>query len=107
MPAYRRLCAIVLILATAGIEPVQAGPDEVVCINPKLKDPIQGSTIACYTDAGCKFAASLGGEPIRDFDPASAPFALARGKIGAIVTTSTELIDKIRKVGGTCRAPTN
>ena len=101
------LLAFVLILATADVEPVQAGPGEMLCINPKFGDPTQGSTIACYTDDGCKFATSLGGELIRDFDPASAPFALARGKIGAIVTSSTDLIDKTKNVGGTCRATTN
>lgn len=106
MLGSRCLFALALVLATADIEQVQAGPGEMLCINPKLRDPIQGSTIACYTDAGCKFATSLGGEPIRDFDPASAPFALARGKIGAIVTSSTALIDKTKEVGGTCRATT-
>jgi len=34
-----------------------------------------------YSDAGCRFAASLGAEPVRNFSPSSAPFALARGKI--------------------------
>jgi Asp/Glu/hydantoin racemase len=63
----------------------------------------KGETIACYSDAGCKFAASLGAEPIRDFDSASAPFALARGKIVGIVTSSALMLKKIKQVGGSCR----
>ena len=45
-------------------------------------------------NAGCSFVASLGADPIRDFEQDSAPFALARGKITGIVTSSAPLIKK-------------
>lgn len=65
----------------------------------------KGDTVACYSDEGCRLATSLGGDPVRDFDEDSAPFALARGKIAAIVTSSTALMQRIRKAGGSCRKP--
>jgi hypothetical protein len=65
--------------------------------------PQKGDSVACYSDAGCRFAASLGAEPVRNFSPRSAPFALARGKITGIVTSSSGLIAEIKKVGGSCR----
>ena len=34
-------------------------------------------------------------EPVRDFSPSIAPFALARGKITGIVTSSSGLITQI------------
>ena len=49
------------------------------------------------------FAGSLGAEPVRGYDQSSAPFALARGKITGIVTSSAGLIAQIKKVGGACR----
>jgi hypothetical protein len=67
------------------------------------QDPQKGDSVACYSDAGCRFAASLGAEPVRDFSPSSAPFALARGKITGIITSSSGLITQIKKVGGSCR----
>jgi hypothetical protein len=65
--------------------------------------PQKGDSVACYSDAGCRFAASLGAEPVRNFSPSSAPFALARGKITGIITSSSGLITQIKKVGGSCR----
>jgi hypothetical protein len=62
------------------------------------QDPQKGDSVACYSDAGCRFAASLGAEPVRNFSPGSAPFALAR-----IITSSSGLITQIKKVGGSCR----
>ena len=67
------------------------------------QDPQKGDSVACYSDAGCRFAASLGAEPVRNFSPSSAPFALARGKITGIITSSSGLITQIKKVGGSCR----
>jgi hypothetical protein len=67
------------------------------------QNPQQGDSVACYSDAGCRFAAALGADPVRNFDPSSAPFALARGKITGIITSSSGLIAEIRKVGGSCR----
>jgi hypothetical protein len=40
---------------------------------------------------------------VRNFSPSSAPFALARGKITGIITSSSGLITQIKKVGGSCR----
>jgi hypothetical protein len=65
--------------------------------------PQKGDSVACYSDAGCQFAASLGAEPVRNFSPSSAPFALARGKITGVITSSSGLITQIKKVGGSCR----
>ena len=67
------------------------------------RNPQKGDSVACYSDAGCRFAASLGAEPVRNFSPSSAPFALARGKITGIITSSSGLITQIKKVGGSCR----
>jgi hypothetical protein len=65
--------------------------------------PQKGDSVACYSDAGCRFAASLGAEPVRNFSPSSAPFALARGKITGIITSSSGLVSQIKKAGGSCR----
>jgi hypothetical protein len=67
------------------------------------RDIVKGETAACYTDHGCAFIAKLGADPIRDFDQASAPYALARGKIVAIVTSYPSVIQKVKSVGGSCR----
>jgi hypothetical protein len=67
------------------------------------QNPQQGDSVACYSDTGCRFAATLGADPVRGYDPSSAPFALARGKITGIITSSSGLIAEIRKVGGSCR----
>src|SRR5262245_4161120 len=63
------------------------------------QDPQKGDSVACYCDAGRRFAASLGAEPVRSFSPGSAPFALARGKITGIITSSSGLITQIKKSG--------
>ena len=80
---------------------VTAAEIEQVCVKGK-QATYAGETIACYSDAGCQHAASMGGEPIRDYDVGSAPYALARGKIAAIVTSSPGLAKKVRELGGTC-----
>jgi hypothetical protein len=80
-----------------------AAPSEQYCTY-RGKNPEQGDTVACYSDAGCKFAATLGAEPIRDYDVQSAPYALARGKIAAIIASSPSLIGKVKQVGGKCRS---
>ena len=67
------------------------------------QNPQQGDSVACYSDAGCRFATTLGADPVRGYDPSSAPFALARGKITGIITSSSGLIAEIRRVGGSCR----
>jgi Asp/Glu/hydantoin racemase len=93
---------ITALLVALASSDVMAAKGEQFCTHGG-QNPVKGDTIACYSDAGCKFAASLGAEPVRDFDPSSAPFALARGKITGIVTSSSGLITQIRKAGGSCR----
>lgn len=77
-------------------------PFETICTNPKDDPPGPDTTAACYSDSGCAFAESLGAEPIRDYDVGSAPFALARGKISAIVTTSKDVIKTAEANGAKC-----
>lgn len=98
-----RLTAIMLALAImpVGVAITSASSAEHVCIT-AAQASYAGETIACYSDAGCDHAQKMGGDPVRDYDPASAPFALARGKIGAIVTSSMQLMKNIAKAGGRC-----
>src|SRR5262245_4809842 len=42
------------------------------------QDPQKGDSVACYSDAGCRFAASLGAEPVRNFSPQRAVCSRAR-----------------------------
>lgn len=96
------LATALLVGVTLASSAVTAANREQVCTHGG-QNPVKGDTVACYSDAGCRFAASLGAEPVRDFSPSSAPFALARGKITGIVTSSSGLITQIRKAGGSCR----
>lgn len=77
---------------------------ETVCTNPNDDPPGPGTTVACYSDAGCAIAQAFGAEPIRDYDLESAPFALARGKISAIVTSDADVIRIAKTNGAICRA---
>jgi Asp/Glu/hydantoin racemase len=96
------LATLLLIAVTLVSSAVTAANGEQFCTHGG-QNPVKGDTVACYSDAGCRFAASLGAEPVRDFSRSSAPFALARGKIAGIVTSSAGLITQIRKAGGSCR----
>lgn len=104
----RRLASSILIMGravatmiglTLASSAVTANAEQLCTHGQNPKD----GTVACYSDAGCKLAASLGGEPVRGYSPSSAPFALARGKITGIVTSSSNLVAQVKKVGGTCR----
>jgi len=64
---------------------------------------MKGDSGACYSDDGCALIAKLGADPIRDFDQTNAPYALARGKIAAIVTSHPTIIQKVKGIGGSCR----
>lgn len=90
-----------LLLGTSTLLGTGALAGDFVC---KLKPTknYADTTIACYSDAGCARAANLGGEPIRDFDQESAPFALARGKISAIISDSEAMIAAAEKAGANC-----
>jgi Asp/Glu/hydantoin racemase len=102
LQANRWLATALLVAVALVSSDVAAATGEQFCTHGG-QNPVKGDTVACYSDAGCKFAASLGAEPIRDFDRSSAPFALARGKITGIVTSSSSLITQIRKAGSSCR----
>lgn len=94
--------ATALLVAVTLAGPAAAANGEQLCTHGGQK-PEKGDSVACYSDAGCRFAGSLGAEPVRGYDQSSAPFALARGKITGIVTSSAGLIAQIKKVGGACR----
>lgn len=89
-----------LLLAGGG---AVAAPAELLCSHGETIS--KGDSVACYSDEGCRLAASLGGDPVRDYDQGSAPFALARGRITGIVTSSDGLMKSIKKQGGACRKP--
>jgi hypothetical protein len=99
------LCILLLLsIGPAAIQVSSAAENsEAICINPKDDPPGPNSTAACYTDGGCALIESLGAEPVRDYDVESAPFALARGKISAIVTASKDLIKTSEANGAKCR----
>ena len=96
------LATALLVAVTLACPAATAANGEQFCTHGGQK-PEKGDSVACYSDAGCRFAGSLGAEPVRGYDQSSAPFALARGKITGIVTSSSSLIAQIRKVGGACR----
>jgi hypothetical protein len=101
-PLHGRLAAAVVLAGALASSGVTAANGEQFCTHGG-QNPQQGDSVACYSDTGCRFAATLGADPVRDYDPSSAPFALARGKITGIITSSSGLIAEIRKVGGSCR----
>jgi len=101
-PLHGWFAAAVFLAGALASSGVTAANGEQFCTHGG-QNPQQGDSVACYSDAGCRFAATLGADPVRGFDPSSAPFALARGKITGIVTSSSGLIAEIRKVGGSCR----
>lgn len=102
------VCILMLGSGTALVQHAVAdNTAEVICTNPKDDPPGPDSTVACYSDTGCAIAESLGAEPVRDYDAASAPFALARGKISAIIATSTDLIKTAQANGAKCEPAYN
>jgi hypothetical protein len=101
-PLHRWLAAAVVLAGALASSGVTAEDGEQFCTHGG-QNPQQGDSVACYSDTGCRFAVTLGADPVRGYDPSSAPFALARGKITGIITSSSGLIAEIRKVGGSCR----
>ena len=98
----RKIMSLMAIaIAFAGNSRASAALVEMVCITAKQASYV-GESIACYSDTGCSQAEAMGGDAILNYDVQSAPYALARGKIAAIITTSPQLIEKIRTVGGKC-----
>ena len=95
-----------LIVAVTGLSSgrlVAAPNDEIeyLCVKDHGKS-YKDLVMACYSDNGCKYIESIGGEPIRDYDRVSVPYALGRGKIEGIVTSSAEIMKKIRGFGYKC-----
>lgn len=103
----RPFAILVLAFATLSCHGARADKAELVCINPKDDPPGPDTTVACYSDKGCAVAESFGAEPIRDYDKESAPFALARGKISAIVTAAQDIIKTAEANGAVCRDQNN
>ena len=101
MQANAWFAAALLVAATLSGPAATAADGELLCTHGS--SPEKGDSVACYSDAGCRYAASLGADPVRGYATDSAPFALARGKITGIVTASSGLITQIKKVGGSCR----
>jgi hypothetical protein len=102
-PLHGWFAAAVFLVGAVASSGVTAANDEQICTHGG-QNPQQGDSVACYSDAGCRFAAAaFGADPVRDYDPSSAPFALARGRITGIITSSSGLIAEIRRVGGSCR----
>jgi hypothetical protein len=99
----KRLLYVLFVFAAFASCAAVAAPNEQFCTY-RGKNPEQGDSVACYSDAGCRFAAALGADPVRDYDVESAPYALARGKITAIIASSPGLIGKVKQVGGKCRS---
>ncbi len=92
------LATALLVAVTLAGPAATAANGEQFCIHGGQK-PEKADLVACYSDAGCRFGGSLGAEPIRGYDQSSAPFALARGKITGIVTSSAGLIAQIKRSG--------
>ncbi len=103
------VCILMLASATMIVQHAAAAGNagETICTNPKDDPPGPDTTVACYSDASCALAESLGAEPIRDYDVGSAPFALARGKISAIIATSKDLIKTAQANGAKCQPANN
>lgn len=89
-------------LAASLLLPQPATADEIVCV---IGSPttFQNDSIACYNNSGCAHAVAMGGDVAPDYDPDSAPFALARGKIAAIVGPSPELQKAAEAQGARCK----
>lgn len=96
------LSATCLALATL---PAQAEDAEVFCAKPETTEWSDNTTIACYSDAGCAYAETLGAYVARDYDIASVAAALGREKIEGIVTSSPAILTAIKSYGYVCREP--
>lgn len=87
---------------SAAVLPAAAAAPEKLCLKTHTAT-LKDLTIACYSDTGCNYVTTLGGDPVRDYDVASVPFALGREKIEGIVTSSDAIMKKIAGYGYTCK----
>ena len=97
--------AVALGLALAwsfNAHPARAAVTEYFCVKDHNK-PFKALIVACYTDAGCEYVTSIGGDPVRNYDVESVPYALGKEKIEGIVTSSNTIIKKIQGFGYTCK----
>ena len=90
-----------LVLAVPGLAHAAEGA-EYLCLK-NLSAPLEGLSIACYSQAGCAFVEAQKGDPLPDYDQESVPYALGREKIEGIVTSSGAIMKKIREFGYACR----
>lgn len=90
------------IVTTAAAAAAPSAAPEFLCLK-DLKAPLDGLSIACYTEAGCAYVEAQKAEPLPDYDQESVPYALGREKIEGIVTSSEPIMKKIREFGYSCR----
>jgi hypothetical protein len=95
--------AAFIAFAAAGLAlPAQAAGAEFFCAKPETKSWDDNTTVACYSDAGCAYAAQLGAYVARDYDLKSVVAALGREKIEGVVTSSTPITTAIKRFGYVC-----
>lgn len=90
-----------VVLTVPGLAHAAEGA-EYLCLK-NLDTPLEGLSIACYTQAGCAFVEAGKGDPLPDYDQDSVPYALGREKIEGIVTSSGAIMKKIAEFGYACR----
>lgn len=94
---------LAVILLATGMGPAAAADGvEFLCLK-DLDGPLEGLSIACYSQAGCAFLEARKADPLPDYDQESVPYALGREKIEGIVTSSPAIMKKIREFGYACR----
>ncbi len=99
----RSLGAGLAAIATLGLGTAALAADtEFLCLK-DLKAPLEGLSIACYTEKGCAFVEAQKAEPLPDYDQESVPYALGREKIEGIVTSSASIMKKIKEFDYACR----
>lgn len=99
----RSLGAGLAAIATLGLGTAALAADaEFLCLK-DLKAPLEGLSIACYTENGCAFVEAQKAEPLPDYDQDSVAYALGREKIEGIVTSSAPIMKKIKEFGYACR----
>jgi hypothetical protein len=95
------LVALAVTIASVAASAAEAGTEQ-LCVK-SHSEPMQGLAIACYSNEGCAWVEGAGGDPVRDYDVKSVPYALGRGKIEGIVTADQAIMRHIAKYGYSCR----
>ncbi len=94
--------ALVVLVASVTAPALATDGTEFLCLK-DLNAPLEGLSIACYSQTGCAFVEAQKAEPLPDYDQESVPYALGREKIEGIVTSSAAIMKKIGEFGYTCR----